>query len=204
MFMRKGFFFLFLAGLLVACNANQPTPTVEEKPVEAKKPQETSVMEQSFYVLSAIKNGDMNELAAVVHPNKGVLFSPYLTVDKNRAQVFMKGQLEKLLDSNKQYEWGVSAGKGDPIRLTPREYFDQYVYDVDFLETDFVTLDGMYKQTNSVENIKEAFPESTYVEYFVPGSEEFEGLDWKSLKLVFMDYEGAPHLVGIIHDQWTP
>ncbi|MCA0987684.1 hypothetical protein [Guptibacillus algicola] len=204
MFMRKGFFFLFLAGILVACNANQPPPTVEEKPVEAKKPQETNVMEQSYYALSAIKNGDMNELAAVVHPNKGVLFSPYMTVDKNRAQVFMKGQLEMILDSDKQYEWGVSAGKGDPIRLTPREYFDQYVYDVDFLETDFVTLDAMYKQTNSVENIQQAFPESTYVEYFVPGSEEFDGLDWKSLKLVFMDYEGEPHLVGIIHDQWTP
>ncbi|WP_270181511.1 hypothetical protein [Alkalihalobacillus sp. CinArs1] len=196
--MRKGVICLFLAVLLVGCTNGH----VEEKPVEAEKP--VSVMERSYNVLSAIKNEEMEALSNVVHPTKGLLFSPYTTIDKKRAQVFMKGQVEKLLEFEKQFEWGVSAGKGDPIRLTPREYFDQYVYDVEFLETDFVTQDGMYKQTNSVENIHEAFPESTYVEYFVPGSEEYEGMDWKSLKLVFSDYEGEPHLVAIVHDQWTP
>lgn len=201
MFKRKVIFFWLLTFLLASCATDKP---IEEEPGDSKKPLQSTVMDRSYQVLSALKNNKMEKLSTIVHPTKGVLFSPYTTVDKKRAQVFMQGQVKELLKSDKQYEWGTSAGKGEPIRLTSREYFDRYVYDVDFLETDFVTYNDVYKQTNSVQNINDMFPKSNFVEYFVPGSEEFEGMDWKSLKLVFSEYQGEHHLVAIIHDEWTP
>jgi hypothetical protein len=36
-----------------------------------------------------------------------------------------------------------------------------------------------------------------------PGSEEYGGIDWRSLKLVFTSTEKGNKLVAIIHSEWT-
>ncbi|TKD72016.1 hypothetical protein [Pseudalkalibacillus hwajinpoensis] len=200
---RKVVIYLFL-GLLIGCGQAEDQPITDPNPPRVTFDEEILVMEKAYDVMRAIQNRKMTDLAQFVHPQKGVLFSPYATVDSKRAQVFMPVQVKGLLTNKKQIEWGTEAGKGDPIRLSPDDYFKTYVYDVDFIETDFVTYNGYYKETNSIQNITEAFPESNYIEFFVPGSEEYEGMDWKSLKLVFTDYEGEPYLAGVVHDQWTP
>jgi hypothetical protein len=42
------------------------------------------------------------------------------------------------------------------------------------------------------------------VEYYFPGFEaQYEGMDWKSLRLVFEQHQGSWKLVGIIHNEWT-
>lgn len=200
---RKVVIYLFL-GLLIGCGQAEDQPITNPNPPRVTFDEEILVMEKAYDVMRAIQNRNMTDLAQFVHPQKGVLFSPYATVDSKRAQVFMPAQVKGLLTNKKQIEWGTEAGKGDPIRLSPDDYFKTYVYDVDFIETDFVTYNGYYKETNSIQNITEAFPESNYIEFFVPGSEEYEGMDWKSLKLVFTDYKGEPYLAGVVHDQWTP
>jgi hypothetical protein len=42
------------------------------------------------------------------------------------------------------------------------------------------------------------------VEYHFSGFvEDYGGMDWVSLRLVFIEEEGSWFLVGIVHDQWT-
>ncbi|MBN8210341.1 hypothetical protein JI666_16430 [Bacillus sp. NTK071] len=200
---RKVIICLFLC-LLIGCSQSDDQDMTDSNLPRVTFDEQIVVMEQAYDVLSAIQNRKMTDLAEFVHPKKGLLFSPYGTVDNKRSQVFMPAQVKDLLTNKKQLEWGTEAGKGEPIRLAPEDYFKTYVYDVEFIETDFVTYNGYYRETNSIQNITEAFPESNYIEFFVPGSEEYEGMDWKSLKLVFTNYEGEPYLAGIVHDQWTP
>ncbi|MGB4440375.1 MAG: hypothetical protein WBJ13_14380, partial [Sedimentibacter sp.] len=57
---------------------------------------------------------------------------------------------------------------------------------------------------NMAENQYEVYENAIVVEYYFPGfNPDFGGADWKSLRLVFEEYEGAWKLVGIIHNQWT-
>ena len=197
--------FFLLFSIMIGCAIEKPQdPGV----VEADRPAsvQSMAMEKAYLVLNALNDKDMEEISRSVHPQKGVLFSPFGTVDKKRAQVLMPAQLKELLHvkNQKQLEWGTDEGNGKPIRLTPDAYFEQYVYDAEFSETELVTYDGSYQETNGIQNIKDTFPNSHFVEFFVPGSEESEGMDWKSLKLVFSEYDQELYLVGIVHDQWTP
>ena len=55
-----------------------------------------------------------------------------------------------------------------------------------------------------INNIKEAYPNGQFVEFHITGLEpKYEGIDWRSLKLVFEDVNGTLYLVGIIHSEWT-
>ncbi len=196
--------FLLLC-LLSACVSEESEPQNHGK-VKAESPQsvQSSVMNKAYQIVNLIKEEKMEKLADYIHPKKGVLFSPYGTIDKKRAQVFMPPLIKDLFDNSKQMEWGINPETGDPIRQNFEDYFDHYVHDAEYDETDFVTYDGVHEEANRVQNVDETFTESHYVEFFVPGSEDFEGMDWKSLILVFNEYGGKPYLVGIIHDQWVP
>jgi hypothetical protein len=50
----------------------------------------------------------------------------------------------------------------------------------------------------------EVYPDATVVEFHFPGFEEkYEGMDWKSLRVVVEKLDNKWYVVGIIHDQWT-
>ena len=74
-------------------------------------------MNKAYQVVNLIKEEKMEKLADYIHPKKGVLFSPYGTIDKKRAQVFMPPLIKDLFDNSKQMEWGINPETGDPIRL---------------------------------------------------------------------------------------
>jgi hypothetical protein len=57
---------------------------------------------------------------------------------------------------------------------------------------------------NTLENIHEVYPDGVFVEFHFTGfNEQYDGMDWKSLRLVFEQDGGSWRLVGIVHDQWT-
>jgi hypothetical protein len=42
------------------------------------------------------------------------------------------------------------------------------------------------------------------MEYHFSGFEaQYEGMDWESLRLVFIQEDSTWYLVGIVHDEWT-
>ena len=145
-------------------------------------------------VVRAIQERDYDTLAAFVHPEEGVTFTPYSTVDRDSDLRFTAAQVRQFSTDQTVYTWGVSDGLGSLIELTPAEYFSTYVFNTDYTQAPEIGL----------ENLTEAYPGCRFVEFHFPGLDPANaGLDWCSLKLVFSPSDSCWQLVGIIHSQWT-
>jgi hypothetical protein len=166
-----------------------------------------AVAARAAQAVMALKDRDMDELAGLVHPDKGVRFSPYTYVrvgPEGEDLVFGAAQIPGLLADPTVYHWGVFDGSGEPIDLTFAAYYERFIYDADFSRPDVVGLDETVGQGNTINNIAEVYPEAVTVEYHFEGFDpQYAGLDWRSLRLVFEAHGGSWYLVGIVHDEWT-
>jgi hypothetical protein len=169
-----------------------------------------AVAARAAQAIMALKDRDLDELADLVHPVKGVRFSPYTYVraepgaPEGEDLVFGAAQIPGLLADPTVYHWGAYDGSGEPIDLTFAAYYERFVYDVDFARPDVVGLDETVGQGNTINNIAEIYPEGVMVEYHFEGFDpQYAGLDWRSLRLVFEAQGGTWYLVGIVHDEWT-
>jgi len=156
--------------------------------------------------IMALKDGDLDALSSLVHPDRGMRFSPYATVQAGDGGdlVFSADELQSLMADPTVYYWGIYDGSGMPIELTFRQYYEEFVYDVDFARPDVVGFNERVGQGNSIDNIASAYPGGVMVEYHFEGFDpEYAGMDWRSLRLVFEEEDGIWYLVGIVHDQWT-
>lgn len=155
-------------------------------------------------LLLSMRSGDFAAVAAWADPEQGVTFTPYSTVDFSHDRTVTAEELEQFPSDTAVYDWGVYDGSGEPIQLTCGEYWDKFVWNVDYTAAPTVTVDGMAGSGSAIENVTEAYPDASFVEYhFDQLDPQYGGLDWCSLKLVFVSRDGAWKLVGIIHSQWT-
>lgn len=155
-------------------------------------------------VLEALKAEDFDALSVLVHPVKGVTLTPYSTVNTDCDRTLMPAQLAVLPEDTKAYLWGIEDGAGTPIELTGTEYFARYVFNADYTAAPQWGVDTIFARGNALENVTDAYPQGSFVEYHFPGLDEDEdGYDWCSLKLVFERYQGQWLLVGMIHSEWT-
>ena len=138
-----------------------------------------------------------------MHPEKGVRFSPYTYVEVDKDIVITSEEIKTLPDNGKVYAWGYYDGIGDPIELTFEEYLAEFIYDYDFLNADEVIYDRQYDRGNTINNVFEVYEGSHILEYYYKGTPEYDGMDWRSIKLVFEEKDGTWYLVGVVHDQWT-
>jgi hypothetical protein len=159
----------------------------------------------------ALRDHNMEQVASLVHPVKGVTFSPYTYVRSLQGApgqadlVFSRDQVRGLWTNPTVYLWGAYAGSGEPIEMTFAAYHQRFVYDVDFAQPDVVGFGQTVGQGSAVNNIRSVFPESTTIEYHFEGFDpQYAGLDWRSLRLVWETSEGNWYLVAIVHDEWTP
>ncbi|MOA34031.1 hypothetical protein D3C78_1553760 [compost metagenome] len=105
------------------------------------------------------------------------------------------------------YEWREFAGSGELIELTYSDYHKRFVYDADFIKDAEIALNKGLGESTTINNLNEVYPKESYdfVEYYIDGIDPaVEGMDWRSLRLVFEKMGDDRALVGIIHDQWTP
>jgi len=160
--------------------------------------------ERARSVLTAISQRDYEKLSEAVHPEKGVRFTPYGYVDTEKDLVFSAEQIRNMASDTKKYVWGSYDGSGEPIELTFSEYFSRFIYDVAFTEAEKVGYNKILGQGNSLNNSFEVYRNAIIVEYHFPGIDpQYEGMDWRSLRLVFEKSGDTWYLVGVIHDQWT-
>jgi hypothetical protein len=161
------------------------------------------VLDRASEVIAILKNGDMLTLSKYIHPRLGLRFSPYAFV-KDTDQVFSTSEVAGLLTDNIVYDWGNYDGSGAPIELTFGEYYSQFVYDVDFANAPQIALNHRLGESSSLYNNHEFYPSAMIVEFYFPGFDpQYEGMDWRSLRLVFIQDSNNWYLAGIIHDQWT-
>lgn len=193
--------------LLTACsmNGNEEAPPAANKPIATKSPVLTP--EQIAQdILNQLKNKDMEKLAAFVHPEKGVRLSPYAYVDVKKDRILKPHQLKTIQNDNTIHEWGTYDGSGEPIQLKFSEYYAKFVFDVDFTTYNQTATNKRIGEGTTKSNIEEVYPQPNhvFVEYYISGIDpKYEGMDWKSLRLVFERVNEKLLLVGIIHDQWT-
>lgn len=162
------------------------------------------IEERSINVLTAIKNYDMEKLADAVHPDKGVRFSPYGYIDVDSDLVFTAGEVKNLANDSKTYLWGHYDGSGEPIELNFQDYYRKFIYDADFINAEQTGYNKVLGHGNSLNNSFEVYKNSIIVEYYFSGFDpQYEGMDWRSLRLVFEKKDDIWYIVGIIHDQWT-
>ena len=153
-------------------------------------------------VITALASKDATTLADFVRPGGKVIISAFPSISEGNVTL-SKEQMKAFFSDKTKYMWGYTDGKGDPIVLTPAEYYAQYLYKADFAHAP----ERFYGQTqtsrgNNSNTISQIFPNAKVAEYHFPGSEKYGGMDWSSLKLVFEESDGKWYLVAFANDQW--
>ncbi len=175
--------------------------------VAEKKPViDSLVLPLTAQVLTLISQKDYSKLASFIHPVQGIRFSPYSYVDTTADIKLTAAEFLKQVSNKKQAKlnWGYYDGSGEPITLTINDYFKKFVYDADFLHAENTSLNKMLGQGNSLNNLQAIYPNCIFTEsYFKGFDKQYDGMDWRSLKLVYKKEGDKLYLVAIIHDQWT-
>jgi hypothetical protein len=229
MHLKFAFILFLLVGVLAGCNLTSPAqvPTISPTPapslefvqptqiqpisptqaviITTNTPQSTTqiVLERAEQVIASLKDKDLTSLSGYIHPQLGLRFSPYASV-KDTDQVFPADKIAALMADTTGYTWGAFDGSGAPIDLTFTDYFSKFIYDVDFANAPQLAINHRLGVSTTIDNSAEFYPGAMMVEYYFPGFDpQYAGMDWRSLRLVFMEDNNTWYLVGIIHDQWT-
>ena len=128
----------------------------------------------SNQILVSIKNKDFHSFTKFMHPDSGTRFSPYAYITTSDKQLNRQDFL-KAVNSGKLIDWGITAGNGDIMLLTVKDYFAKFYRNTEFTES-----------------------------YFSGFDKKYGGMDWRTLRLVYKKQQDEFYLVGIVHDEWTP
>lgn len=162
------------------------------------------IEERSDRVIRLIRDKDFRTLAGFVHPEKGVRFTPYTYVMVDIDVVLNRDKIADFFEDDTEYLWGYFDGTGDEILMTPRQYYQRFIYTRDFASAPEVGYNEVLSYGNMLENQFKVYHNPIVVEYYFPGmNPDYGGLDWRSLRLVFEQFEGQWYLVGIINNEWT-
>jgi hypothetical protein len=162
-----------------------------------------AVSARAGQIIWALKQKDMQTLSQIVHPAKGVRFSPYTYV-RNEDLVFRPADMKKLMPDKAVHSWGDFDGTGRPINLTFDAYYMRFIYDADFARPQQVGYNTILGRGNTINNIAEFYPNAIFIEYHFEGMDpQQSGMDWRSLRLVLEAQKDTWYLVGIVHDEWT-
>lgn len=153
-------------------------------------------------LLQAIKLGNYGTFSDFIHPEKGVRFSMYAFVNRNEDKHFSKADFQKYFPAKTIFTWGSRDGTGEIYQAAIDSYFKKWVFKKDFTQSkySFNTFQG---NGNSLNNLKEIYPDADFTENYIAGSEKYSGMDWNSLRFVFEKFEGKYYLVAVVNDEWT-
>ena len=185
-----------LTGFMFFSNAQEQT-------VIAEDPENAEITMLAYTVLDYIRDDDFTSLSRVVHPVFGVVFSPYATINLSTNQRFSAEEVATLNTDSHVYMWGVYNGSGEPITLTPPEYFKKFVPAADYINAPVLGINRIIRTGHALENMIDVFPNVEFVDFHIPGGESVEELEWSSLRLGFEEYDGQLRLVVIIYNAWT-
>ncbi|MEA3640499.1 MAG: hypothetical protein VBE63_11205 [Lamprobacter sp.] len=156
-------------------------------------------------VLMALRTGDFNRLSEQIHENTGVGMSPY---SRNLTELFVvKFNREQVIafdDDETLYLWGRYDGIGDPIRLTAKSYFKEFVYDIDYSSMAKVyVIPSEKKIPAEFSALRAAYPHASIVHYHYQGSEDVAHNDFRDLLMLFDQIDNRWFLIGISHGERT-
>ena len=153
-------------------------------------------------IVAALKNKDMKTVAGFVHPTKGLRFAPYGYLE-NSDLVFKKAQVPSLFQLRRSYVWGSYDGSGDPINTGFPKYYNQFIYDRNYVRAPGVSYDKQIGFGNGVFNVREVYPKAKFVGYNFPEGTDGNVMGWSTLYLVFEKTGARWYLIAVVHDEWV-
>ena len=176
-----------------------------EKPLSTVDTGNADLCALAYRVLGDINNGDYEALSRVAHPVHGVLFSPQATVDKSTNKQFSVAEIAAFGTDTHSYVWGIDTACGEPIEMTPDEFFAKFISYKDYSTAPIIGVNHIVRSGNALENITDVFPDSQFVEFHIPGVEQDPtcDFDWYTLRLGFEEYDGSLWLSVIVHSEWS-
>ena len=170
-----------------------------------------TLTEQADSVRDLLSAAAWGELSHYVHAERGVLFSAYTYVEPAENVTLAREEVALIASDTTQRLWGHQDGSGFPINTTAPEFIDEYIIDQNFDVAERGQPNEIIRTGNTINNVPDAFIDSSvssrdeigFVEYHLEGSEEYGGMDWASLRLVFQLERDSWYLIGIVRDRWT-
>ncbi len=186
---------LLIVGMttLSACHHHKPTPS-------------KALEQTAIEIVKLIAQKGWQALATHVHPEKGLRFSPSAFIDVNNDIVFSQSQIAQLKNhANQIRTWGSYDGTGNPIKLSFNDYYQKFIYNKDYITINPSPANQTLAKGNTINNIAKVYQSYHYqfFDFYYSGSAEYSGMDWSSLRLIFLEIEDQWYLVNIVHDQWT-
>lgn len=158
------------------------------------------IEKQAQKVIRLIKEKDFKGLSKEIHPANGLTLSSTPEIKISHSTIISKDTVANWKFSDKQYKWGVLDGEGNQIELTLEEYYNLYIYDIDYANEAEISYNKNIERAEGKKvNIYEVYNEGIVVEYFFKGTKENNFVDWKSIYLCFERYNNAWYLSAIIH-----
>lgn len=177
-------------------NGHSSMPTVSDISQQTLK-------QQAVRIQRALANQDFSRIINDIHPTRGVRFSMYAYVRPETDKVFSREQFAQYLQQSKvRFTWGEKDGTGD-LLVTPLPVYLETWIDARKFNNASISINEFQHSGNMINNLKKIYPNSEVVEFYHKGSEEYAGMDWRIMRLVFEEYQGKRYLVAIVNEQWT-
>lgn len=177
-------------------NSHSSTPVVSDISQQTLK-------QQALRIQRALANKDFARITNDIHPTRGVRFSMYAYVRPETDKVFSREQFAQYLQQSKiRFTWGEKDGTGDLLVTPLPTYLDTWI-DASKFNNASISINEFQHSGNMINNLKKIYPNSEVVEFYHKGSEEYSGMDWRIMRLVFEEYQGKRYLVAIVNEQWT-
>ena len=177
-------------------NGHSSTPVVSDISQQTLK-------QQALRIQRALANKDFARITNDIHPTRGVRFSMYAYVRPETDKVFSREQFAQYLQQSKiRFTWGEKDGTGDLLVTPLPTYLDTWI-DASKFNNASIGINEFQHSGNMINNLKKIYPNSEVVEFYHKGSEEYSGMDWRIMRLVFEEYQGKRYLVAIVNEQWT-
>ena len=200
------FYPLFFILFLIHCNKNVQNETKSVSvPVTENSDknisQEKLLIDTNSKIINLLKTKDYQKISEYIDQEKGIRFSMYSYIS-NKDKSFSKSEFEKYIDSDEKFTFGQKDGSGADFIASLDDYFRNWVFKKDFSKAkiNYQIVDG---KGNTLNNIKEKYPDAITVENYMAGTVEYSYMDWNSLILIFEKIGNQYYLVGIANNQWT-
>ncbi len=156
----------------------------------------------SQQAIKSLKEKDMDNLYQIIWAD-WLIFSPYNNINTWNKKISKEDIKNLFLDTQVINRWDYDWS-WEPINLTFKEYFNQFVYDVDFSIAPEKIINKVVQRWNIINNIKDFYPNSQTIEYYFSWFDsQYEWIDRRSLTLIFNKVWNNLYLIGISHWQRT-
>jgi hypothetical protein len=209
----KKYLFLALGILILSCESTKDGSS-EASLNEIHTAEDTTVTEEispltleevSLSVIKSLANLAFDDLTAFESDKKDIIFSPYLTFNREEAACLSISSLLESYEKNATLYWGLQDGTGDPLNMTVTDYFKRYVNRGDYLSNETEMFVNEIKvMGNSINSIPVVFPDAEFVSFYLPPNEgDAAEISWKTLVLVFERIDNVLKLKAVVNHEWT-